>query len=486
MPADFLLAEPAVDDATAGHNAFASALLARFGSGSIQNISGREIVNVRPPPPARPSDRAPAPRAFPALTLALPRMPKMMPPPATAATTTAGAGTSSSSSSSSHSTITPHAMTPTNNEIVFEPTSAEGLQALLDDTAALVIDLRPHAQFASARLPHALSLPVPSTLLKRPAFPLSKLADMLPASTRARVAQWAYASRVLVYDADGAAPVPGTNAGGLLRKFAAAGCPPAKLTWLKGGFQNVWRHHRELVDADPPSDDDDDASGGESDEPAAGVLHARQLPLAAFTLSSTTVAKEASSTSGTRTTPTPAGADSRPSVSAPRAAPHVAFNPFFDAIRQNLELAQGITERIPLELPAEVRARADELPFRWLRELARTAGADEGAEALAMQFYRIELAEQRRLTGIMQHHSREDAAGPFPYAITAGVEKGAKNRYRNIWPFEHARVRLRTARAGDDDYINASYVQPLGTAKRYIATQGPLPATFADFWTCVL
>ncbi|KAI6010170.1 hypothetical protein EDC04DRAFT_809811 [Pisolithus marmoratus] len=36
-----------------------------------------------------------------------------------------------------------------------------------------------------------------------------------------------------------------------------------------------------------------------------------------------------------------------------------------------------------------------------------------------------------------------------------------------------------------DDYVNASYVQPLGTRKMYIATQGPLPATFLDFWTLV-
>jgi protein tyrosine phosphatase len=119
----------------------------------------------------------------------------------------------------------------------------------------------------------------------------------------------------------------------------------------------------------------------------------------------------------------------------------------------------------------------------------------EGAENLAMQFYRIELAEQRRLTGIMHHHSKEDAgapagdaqpsSAPFPYSITAGVEKGAKNRYRNIWPFEHARVRLQRRVSNDDDYINASYVQPLGTHKRYIATQGPLPATFNDFWAYV-
>jgi len=58
-------------------------------------------------------------------------------------------------------------------------------------------------------------------------------------------------------------------------------------------------------------------------------------------------------------------------------------------------------------------------------------------------------------------------------------------RYRHIWPFEHARVRLHRNNQADDDYVNASYIQPLGTNRRYIATQGPLPATFTDFWTYV-
>ena len=43
--------------------------------------------------------------------------------------------------------------------------------------------------------------------------------------------------------------------------------------------------------------------------------------------------------------------------------------------------------------------------------------------------------------------------------------------------------RRRSEASSDDDYVNASYVQPLGTSRRYIATQGPLPATFNDFWT---
>ncbi|CDO69835.1 hypothetical protein BN946_scf184803.g33 [Trametes cinnabarina] len=156
--------------------------------------------------------------------------------------------------------------------------------------------------------------------------------------------------------------------------------------------------------------------------------------------------------------------------------------------------------------------------------------ADDLTRALEDQFYNIELGEQKRLLGVMERHSMEsgrviqegsgfrgvtgttsvgkstegkpvvgaimsdvdpktaavvgeEAISSFPYSITAGLEKGAKNRYRNIWPFEHARVRLRKTKPDDDDYMNASYVQPLGTTKRYIATQGPLPATYTDFWT---
>ena len=47
-----------------------------------------------------------------------------------------------------------------------------------------------------------------------------------------------------------------------------------------------------------------------------------------------------------------------------------------------------------------------------------------------------------------------------------------------------ARVRLNEPSHDDgSDYINASHIQPRGTNKRYIATQGPLPSTYQDFWT---
>ncbi|KAJ7102489.1 hypothetical protein B0H15DRAFT_985670 [Mycena belliarum] len=513
----------------------------------------------------------------------------------------------------------------------------------LDDPATLVVDIRPHAAYSSAHLSRAISLSVPSTLLKRPLFSLQRLSAMLPSrSARARFSAWRSAARILVYDADSPALSDTSNIQGLLRKFRAeAPDAPIALAWVQGGFQAVWAARRDLVDtaAAPETETEDDEPDPADPDPdrtdpavpaPERVLRAHHLPRAAFALTSTTQA-------------------------AARTGAAHAFNPFFDTVRQNTELAHGITERIPLRLPRRVRRRIAELPFQWLRDIARRAApatpplapgmgagagtqhlaapggsyalrpgpgarpdssedessdssvssgsalgapspalrVEEGTEALAMQFYRIELAEQRRLMGVMEHHSREsgadgDAAPPlrdlsghradvgvgrgeagggssnssstakmsgsakgvgsrrggaseggggggrraaFPFSITAGVEKGSKNRYRNIWPFEHARVRLhervrvRGAMEGrggggrgvlvggtgaslledveddqvevdeevgeegrehdHDDYVNASYVQPLGTTRRYIATQGPLEATFGDFWTLV-
>jgi protein tyrosine phosphatase len=44
---------------------------------------------------------------------------------------------------------------------------------------------------------------------------------------------------------------------------------------------------------------------------------------------------------------------------------------------------------------------------------------------------------------------------------------------------------LENPEGGNGDYINANFVQPKGTARTYIATQGPMDATFADFWTLI-
>ncbi|XP_017274720.1 tyrosine-protein phosphatase non-receptor type 22 [Kryptolebias marmoratus] len=57
-----------------------------------------------------------------------------------------------------------------------------------------------------------------------------------------------------------------------------------------------------------------------------------------------------------------------------------------------------------------------------------------------------------------------------------------KNRYKDIVPFDHTRVKLTiTSSKKDTDYINASFIKGVSGSKAYIATQGPLPHTVVDF-----
>ena len=57
------------------------------------------------------------------------------------------------------------------------------------------------------------------------------------------------------------------------------------------------------------------------------------------------------------------------------------------------------------------------------------------------------------------------------------------NRYADVAPYDYCRVKLHHSKTSN--YINASLVSSLDGKKTYIATQGPLPSTFGDFWSMV-
>uniref|UniRef100_A0A3Q2U1D9 Protein tyrosine phosphatase receptor type N2 n=1 Tax=Fundulus heteroclitus TaxID=8078 RepID=A0A3Q2U1D9_FUNHE len=76
-----------------------------------------------------------------------------------------------------------------------------------------------------------------------------------------------------------------------------------------------------------------------------------------------------------------------------------------------------------------------------------------------------------------------------PNATTAGLKNGnaKKNRSSAVVAYDHSRITLKVENSqGNSDYINASPIMdhdPRNPA--YIATQGPLPSTVADFWQMV-
>uniref|UniRef100_A0A3B1K8C3 Protein tyrosine phosphatase receptor type Na n=1 Tax=Astyanax mexicanus TaxID=7994 RepID=A0A3B1K8C3_ASTMX len=78
-------------------------------------------------------------------------------------------------------------------------------------------------------------------------------------------------------------------------------------------------------------------------------------------------------------------------------------------------------------------------------------------------------------------------AEPSSVSIAQNERNLEKNRYPDFVPYDHSRVKLKPeVNPNREDYINASIIidhDPRMPA--YIATQGPLPHTIADFWQMV-
>jgi len=155
-------------------------------------------------------------------------------------------------------------------------------------------------------------------------------------------------------------------------------------------------------------------------------------------------------------------------------------DPFFSNIRQNQDLVDGVGQ---MDVGVPSGLEKDRLP-QWLREATE---ANDHGKIVSDKFLQIELTEQSRMKDAYSAFNASDRL-PTPGAEKvqlSGIEQGGKNRYKDILPFEHARVKLLGRPEGACDYVNASHIRAKRSYKRYIASQGPLPATFDDFWSVI-
>ncbi|XP_041838912.1 tyrosine-protein phosphatase non-receptor type 9 isoform X2 [Melanotaenia boesemani] len=101
----------------------------------------------------------------------------------------------------------------------------------------------------------------------------------------------------------------------------------------------------------------------------------------------------------------------------------------------------------------------------------------------------VEYVKRKKKRGIYQEYEeirKEPPAGTFDYSKK--LSNQIKNRYSDVLCLDQSRVRLCQLSDDEDetsDYINASFMDGYKTRNAYIATQGPLPKTFGDFWRMV-
>nr|XP_040020186.1 tyrosine-protein phosphatase non-receptor type 2a [Gasterosteus aculeatus aculeatus] len=73
-------------------------------------------------------------------------------------------------------------------------------------------------------------------------------------------------------------------------------------------------------------------------------------------------------------------------------------------------------------------------------------------------------------------------ASEFPYKVAKLPANRNLNRYRDVSPYDHSRVKLENS---ENDYINASSVMVKEAQRAYILCQGPLRNTCGHFWLMI-
>ena len=346
-------------------------------------------------------------------------------------------------------TSTPPLVTPKRAETLPSSLKSDGptlidpqnLESLLGPSASgrvLLLDLRVSPQFAQSRIKGSLNLCIPTTLLKRPSFNLQRLTETFTdANEKARFSTWKEMDYIVVYDANSTNLKDAVPCVNTLKKFTNEGWQGYAFV-VRGGFKAAASAVPDLIARANAASDGDTA---------------RQLSLQ----------------SGNDAMPVAGG--------CPMPATKSAANPFFGNIRQNMDLIGGVGQ-VPVKIPDLIDPKGFQALPLWLRNAA--SETDKG-KTVSEKFLHIEKEEQSRMQKALS--ANVSYGTPVPDAVRsiqiAGIEKGTKNRYKDMLPYDHARVKLQNADQNDCDYINASHVAAEWSNKRYIATQAPVPTTFS-------
>lgn len=304
----------------------------------------------------------------------------------------------------------------------------------------LLLDLRVSTQYARSRIQGALSLCIPTTLLKRASFNVQKLAETFKDDEdREKFEKWRSSKHIIVYDANSSQMKDAATCINTLKKFTSEGWTGGSYI-IRGGYQEFVSKFPNWVSKGPTQ---------ALSSPVSSAGSENGLPSVAPVIGG-----------------------------CPMPATQNAANPFFGNIRQNMDLIGGVGQ-MPVKHPAGMtHSMEEELPA-WLQD---AANEKDNGKLVSEKFLHIEKREQKRmqkaLSGQVFYGTPTSGPEQTQSVTLAGIEKGSKNRYNSIWPYEHSRVKLQGVSPGGCDYVNANHIKPAFSNKRYIATQGPLPATF--------
>lgn len=303
----------------------------------------------------------------------------------------------------------------------------------------LLLDLRVFPQFSHSRIKGAINLCIPTTLLKRPNFNVQRLSETFTKQAeRAKFNRWREAKVIVVYDTGSVQLRDATSSVNTLKKFINEGWQGSAMV-VKGGYSEFATKFSDRVDQRLASAVDSSATGKLAIDPQVTV----GAPVAG---------------------------------GCPMPSAQTAANPFFGNIRQNMDLIGGVGQ-MAVKLPSTLISNGTTKLPPWLR---LAVDEKDNGKTVADRFFKIEQAEQHRMQKALSGNVSYGTSNPTSASgfKIAGFEKGTKNRYKDILPYDHSRVRLQNVPSGGCDYVNASHIKSEWSHRHYVATQAPVPATF--------
>lgn len=305
---------------------------------------------------------------------------------------------------------------------------------------SIFLDVRPFTHFAQSNIRGSLNLCIPTTLIKRPSFDTRKLENTFTDdSAKTKFARWRHCRYIVVYDAATADPKDAGPLSNLLKKFTAEGWEGEAMI-LKGGFKTFSNCFPGLTQ-------------NKQGEQLQTAKKAAPKKPTSMHISLPAVAPVA-------------GGCALPESSA-------TVIPFFGNIRQHMDLLGGVGQ-ISLQLPRQLTESKRRLLPSWLRD---ASNPNDQGYSVSQKFLKLEEKELERMKQAFSYGSTVDATSSKKYRI-AGIEKGTKNRYNDIYPFDHSRVQLQNEPTGGCDYVNGNHLKAEYSNRSYIATQAPVPDTF--------
>lgn len=387
----------------------------------------------------------------------------------------------------------------------------------------LIIDIRPFADFIKVHLKYSINVCLPLTLLKRPNFNLKRCINSLPSYEKTLFQKMLNAKQVDEVNSE-SSELPAiviyenqASTGNLYHmckklidnSFWSSGAqPPVYL--LQDDFSDIVANLPDITEADHL-----ESTPASPQEQSTPLLSAK---LRSVSLSEVPTATPEVVAPPTFCSPYRSSGDTTPILSNFKLPTNLSTQ---FKIRHNEELLDDEDNDNSFQLNHYDQFM--KVPI-WIK------GAITNKRAITDEFNKLEKFERRRLNLALSSSSSLVTVNPFfgshghehkpasneivspggtttesSPSISFGVDYGHKNRYKDIFLYDHSRVKLNDINKRQQcDYINASYLNPLdnlhelvkpmkikeiGKLKQhmtYIATQGPLAATIGDFWKCVV